>query len=328
MDLEDVKPKGAKRAKRITSTNKVALGATGVVSLFGIGSTLASNITLNGGGNVEFGQGVAHQVACDSDGFTVTPESYYDNRGDGHFRIKDIKVSGLDLSPIGANYLNSGEGFAGDASGLAAAKVAHPGQYWNNTAGAWRPTCDGVVLDFQMYTNNPDYVQYTYNAYEVANGRTTTQTGINSPLMWVQQSNDVTGAWIGNDNYQYNHDEAVVYRWNGSGYDSNYGVQDAPGRSSFPLDWTADLDTTSLGPDQASFKIHTTGNRYRYYPSTYQYTYNLEDSNYAPSAQAVSAITVETMNSFQNHSHVSDQYAPAPGISTDFNYNFYANHHN
>ena len=327
MDLESAKPK---RAKRLNSTSKVALGATGVASLFGIGSTLASTITLNGGGNVEFGQGVAHQVACDYNGFTVTPESYYDNRGDGHFRVKDIKVSGLDLTPIGANYLNSSEGFADDASGLAAAKVAHPGQYWNNTAAAWRPTCDGVVLDFQMYTNNPDYVQYTYNAYEVANGQTTTQTGINSPLMWVQYSDNITGApSLSNSihyQYQYNHDAAVVYRWNGSRYDSNYGAADSPS-SSFPQNYLENLDT-SLGADQASFDVFTSGDRSRYYPQTNTLSYHLEDSNYAPSAQAISAITVETMNSFQNHSHLAATYAGAPGVGASFAYNLYSSQHN
>ena len=327
MDLESAKPK---RAKRLNSTSKVALGATGVASLFGIGSTLASNITLNGGGNVEFGQGVAHQVACDYNGFTVTPESYYDNRGDGHFRVKDIKVSGLDLTPIGANYLNSSEGFADDPSGLAAAKVAHPGQYWNNTAAAWRPTCDGVVLDFQMYTNNSDYVQYTYNAYEVANGHTTTQTGINSPLMWVQYSDPTTGApSLSNSihhQYQYNHDAAVVYRWNGSSYDSNYGAADSPS-SSFPVNYLENLDT-SLGADQASFDVFTSGDRYRYYPQTHTSSNHLEDSNYAPSAQAISAITVETMNSFQNHSHALSTYAGAPGVGASFAYNFYSYEHN
>jgi hypothetical protein len=119
---------------------------------------------------------------------------------------------------------------------------------------------------------------------EVANGRTTTQTGINSPLMWVQYSDYITGApSLSNSNHhqvQYNHDAAVVYRWNGSSYDSNYGAADSPS-SSFPLNYLENLDT-SLGADQASFDVFTSGDRYRYYPQTHTSSNHLEDSNYAP----------------------------------------------
>lgn len=44
-----------------------------------LGSTLASNINLNGGGNVEFGQGISATVACQSDPLTITPYETFNN---------------------------------------------------------------------------------------------------------------------------------------------------------------------------------------------------------------------------------------------------------
>jgi hypothetical protein len=246
---------------------------------------------------------------CDSDGFTVTPEGYFDNRADGVFRLKDIKVSGLDLSPIGANYLNSGEGFADDASGLAAAKVAHPGQYWNNTAGAWRPTCDGVVLDFQMYTNNPNYVQYTYDSYQTAQNQTHSgPTGINSPLMWVQETlTDGTPRLVYGSQGMWSYDAAVAYKWNGSYYESNYGTGHAPYGRNYAVNYPENLDVTA-GRSDASFDIYTSGN---------WSSGSVGSSRWAPNSQAISAITVETMNYFQPDSDleiVDSGYAGvAPG---------------
>ena len=57
---------------------KWALGICAAVAVVLLGSTLASNINLNGGGNVEFGQGRAQATACDSS-IMVTPQSSFVN---------------------------------------------------------------------------------------------------------------------------------------------------------------------------------------------------------------------------------------------------------
>ena len=306
MDLESAKPK---RAKRLNSTSKVALGATGVASLFGIGSTLASNITLNGGGNVEFGQGVAHQVACSKNGFSITPLQQFDNQRNLH-RVTALHISGIDMTPIGTNWDASGSGYS---SGEQAQSLAdHPGQYYNTSTHEWTPTCDNVVLDFQMYTNNPDYVQYTYNANEVANGRTTTQTGINSPLLWhTELQND------GTVSYGANVDAAVVLHWNGSYYENNYGQLSSTFYSDY---WSGYIWSQgnpynhpqySVGsdfstPSNASFNV---GIDPATRPSSVQH------DNYAPVAAAISSITVESMNYFPSGSiNIGNNYAGAPGI--------------
>ena len=57
---------------------RVILGIGALAAVTGLGSTLAANISLNGGGNVEFGQGVATTAACD-DTITLTPVSTFVN---------------------------------------------------------------------------------------------------------------------------------------------------------------------------------------------------------------------------------------------------------
>lgn len=53
-------------------------GICATAVLVALGSTLASNINLNGGGNVEFGQGQTVATACDN-AITVTPQSSFVN---------------------------------------------------------------------------------------------------------------------------------------------------------------------------------------------------------------------------------------------------------
>ena len=77
---------------------RVLLGIGAVAAVTGIGSTLAANISLNGGADVEFGQGVVTTAACDSE-ITVTPVSAFDNSVDpAVFNLASIDLSGIDDS--------------------------------------------------------------------------------------------------------------------------------------------------------------------------------------------------------------------------------------
>lgn len=65
------------RSKRAV---KVWMGIGMVIAVLGVGSTLASTITINGGPNTEFGQGVQRTVYCGGDQeITVKPISSYLN---------------------------------------------------------------------------------------------------------------------------------------------------------------------------------------------------------------------------------------------------------
>jgi hypothetical protein len=63
---------------------KLWVGVGLVAAIAGIGSTLATNINLNGGNDTEFGQGVAETIYCGADqedeaDVIVTPISTYVN---------------------------------------------------------------------------------------------------------------------------------------------------------------------------------------------------------------------------------------------------------
>jgi hypothetical protein len=68
------------RAPKSKRTVKVWIGIGLIAAVLGIGSTLAANITINGGKTAEFGQGAQHTVYCGAQGgqkISLTPLSSY-----------------------------------------------------------------------------------------------------------------------------------------------------------------------------------------------------------------------------------------------------------
>lgn len=134
----------------------LAIGA--VTAVAGIGSTLAASISLNGGGNVEFGQGVVTTSACDND-ITLTPISTFSNAEvDATFAMTSIEVSGIDLTPEGWDQM-AFDGPAWDPHFNYATHTWDAGfeQYsgkYRNEFGVWTNTCENKVLMLRAYTNN------------------------------------------------------------------------------------------------------------------------------------------------------------------------------
>ena len=89
---------GAPRGRAKSSSNKktiriaVALGAVALVGV--LSSTLAANITINSGANVEFGQGLSGAAACDAS-LTLTPVSGFNNQtgSNGYFTFNSLKIA-------------------------------------------------------------------------------------------------------------------------------------------------------------------------------------------------------------------------------------------
>ena len=81
--------------------------ALGIVVLLGVsvlGTTLASNISLNNGANVEFGQGVAMTTACD-DSLVLTPTSTFVNsESEGDFLFTSVSVSDISSACSGKTF--------------------------------------------------------------------------------------------------------------------------------------------------------------------------------------------------------------------------------
>jgi hypothetical protein len=104
---------GAPRGRAKSSSNKksirvaVAVGAVALVAV--LSSTLAANISINTGSNVEFGQGIAGAAACDG-ALTLTPTSGFLNTGgsSGVFYLASITVQ--DSATVTGANIAAGQG--------------------------------------------------------------------------------------------------------------------------------------------------------------------------------------------------------------------------
>ena len=94
LDFESSGP-GPKAGKK---SLKLMLGIGALAGVVTLSSTLAASINLNGGDDVEFGQGVVMTTACDPE-ITITPFSTFINaQGGGEHRLSSIRLSGIDSS--------------------------------------------------------------------------------------------------------------------------------------------------------------------------------------------------------------------------------------
>ncbi|CAN2189475.1 hypothetical protein MCEMRE20_00494 [Candidatus Nanopelagicaceae bacterium] len=87
---------GPSRPSASGKSKKAILGLGLLVAVLGIGSTLASTISINANQAIEFGQGVQQSVYCGDGGektITVTPASAFSNSETGTFGLKQIQVS-------------------------------------------------------------------------------------------------------------------------------------------------------------------------------------------------------------------------------------------
>ena len=241
---------------------KKALRVGGAVSLMGIGSTFAANITLNDNRNVEFGQGLAQTAACDSNGFSVIPVSSYDNSHSA-FRVDRVQITGLDLTPVGFGWDDSD--LSGAYADQDAAALAHPGQYYDTAADAWKRTCDGVVLDFRAYTDEAQYAPFTrYGYYDVSNPDTSTAVawgqlnGLRPTSSYEQTLSNPGFAvkmsfpdldWSGDGSWQTKasdgmYDQQHVY-FDDGGYGYNADPSDSYFEFYFDTDWRPNAATIS-----------------------------------------------------------------------------------
>ena len=98
------------RAPRSKSAVKVWMGIGLVIAVLGVGSTLASTITINGNNKTEFGQGVQKTVYCGGkQSITVTPVSQFLNKKDSLSSLS----SGSSDDPTSSNDPTSSDNSAG-----------------------------------------------------------------------------------------------------------------------------------------------------------------------------------------------------------------------
>ena len=90
--------------RKKSSSSKVMLGLAGIAAVALLGSTLAANISLNGGSGVEFGQGVALTTACDSE-ITSTPSATFVNAASaGQFNFTTVAFTNVSSACLGKTF--------------------------------------------------------------------------------------------------------------------------------------------------------------------------------------------------------------------------------
>jgi len=95
----------------------LALVLFAVAGTFFVQNTLASNISLNTGAPVEFGQGITQTVACSgATNLTITPSATFTNAsGAGDFKFLSITVSGIPAGCHGSDFTISAYGNTDDS---------------------------------------------------------------------------------------------------------------------------------------------------------------------------------------------------------------------
>jgi hypothetical protein len=132
---------------------RVLLGIGALAAVTGIGSTLAANITLNSGADVEFGQGVVQTTSCDpTSGITVAPVSDFDNTATpsaspsanpGVFFLESIVLSDIDSACDDKWFAVK----AYDESG--ANSIYETSFQYDHTAGAGSKTIDAALANLE-----------------------------------------------------------------------------------------------------------------------------------------------------------------------------------
>jgi alpha-tubulin suppressor-like RCC1 family protein len=93
MSLLNFEPSGYSRSGSRKPLKSI-LGIGALVGTIALGSTLAASINLNGGGPVEFGQGIVQTTTCD-DQITLTPYSTF-NSSLNEFALTSLRLAGVD----------------------------------------------------------------------------------------------------------------------------------------------------------------------------------------------------------------------------------------
>ena len=198
---------------------RVILGIGALAAVTGIGSTLAANISLNGGGNVEFGQGVATTAACD-DSITLTPVSEFSNSEvDAAFSMTAIQVSGIDLTPEGWDVYGddwvSGFHPGDDTNNFQGYwdenMKEHAGQYFNSQTVQWTNTCANKSLMVHAYTDDVQYISRT------------TDNNISSPLLLTGLFARPINGYVAPFNWAAAANPGVGFRFETGNIEGDYG---------------------------------------------------------------------------------------------------------
>lgn len=124
--------------KKSGKSLKVVVGIGLLIGTVTLGNSLAANISLNSGSNVEFGQGVTQTVVCGGADVSITimPKSTFTNvQGGGSYRFSSFEVSDIPSECLGIDFTFKFYGASGgplDPIGFDWAGAEYPNDF-NNT---------------------------------------------------------------------------------------------------------------------------------------------------------------------------------------------------
>ncbi len=137
-------PKRTSRKRSVNSSRKTILGIAAAAAIAVVGSTLAANISINSGSNLEFGQGLTQTAACSgSNNITMTPTSTFVNSaGAGSFYLSQIAFAYSAAMCNGNTFTIK----AWDASSNTALNIATAsGTAYNSATFTYSTTANGVT---------------------------------------------------------------------------------------------------------------------------------------------------------------------------------------
>jgi hypothetical protein len=189
---------------------KKKLGYTLIASaclagVIAIGSTFTSNIALNGGGEVEFGQGKITTTTCDPDGILVTPiTSFYNKEGPSSFTFNAIQVENVSANCAGKDLIIRVHNSNGQVIDITTDGTTS----YNEARVFFQPFSDGLVIsDDDELPNIVSLSGYWEDQFSLVNDSAPIVIGTLSNLFQLDSEAEVTTGSNASDFFEVDQDE-------------------------------------------------------------------------------------------------------------------------
>ena len=189
---------------------KKKLGYTLIASaclagVIAIGSTFTSNIALNGGGEVEFGQGKITTTTCDPDGILVTPiTSFYNKEGPSSFTFNAIQVENVSANCAGKDLIIRVHNSNGQVIDI----TTDGETSYNEARVFFQPFSDGLVIsDNDELPNIVSLSGYWEDQFSLVNNSAPIVIGTLSNLFQLDSEAEVTTGSNASDFFEVDQDE-------------------------------------------------------------------------------------------------------------------------
>jgi hypothetical protein len=176
-----------------------------LAGVIAIGSTFTSNIALNGGGEVEFGQGKITTTTCDPDGILVTPiTSFYNKEGPSSFTFNAIQVENVSANCAGKDLIIRVHNSNGQVIDITTDGTTS----YNEARVFFQPFSDGLVIsDDDEQPNIVSLSGYWEDQFSLVNDSAPIVIGTLSNLFQLDSEAEVTTGSYAYDFFEVDQDE-------------------------------------------------------------------------------------------------------------------------